>query len=190
MNCLNCNELLPEDNSSATRKYCNDKCRFDYANAKRKKLMTIAKSVLHDTDTASNTMMKTAMNTPFTPPEQEITSISLDEHYDVVDDLQAGYDLLMERINELKADIVEHKSEKKELSTMLDKIQNENRKLKTEIEILVRNHESELNGIAHKQKSIRTEIFEFAKNKEAMTGFAQAIRMLKADFTSKEDTKE
>ena len=30
---------------------------------------------------------------------------------------------------------------------------------------------------------------EFAKNKEAMTGFAQAIRMLKADFASKEDTK-
>ncbi len=194
MNCLNCNEILPEDNSSATRKYCNDKCRFDYANAKRKKLLTLAKSVLHDTDTASNTVVNTpantAMNTLLTPPEPEITTISLEEHYYVVDDLQAAYDLLMERINELQADIGEHKAEKREMKKELDHLQEEFDKLKLEKEVLIITQQQELNGISLNQKSLRSEIFEFAKNKEAMTGFAQAIKMLREDFKSKKVTDE
>lgn len=189
MNCLNCNELLPEDNSSATRKYCNDKCRFAFSNAKRKNLISLGKELAKEPET----LMEIA-----SPPE---TSISLEEHFAITDKYDAKieeYRLSIDEFNrvqqyyqdyieELKncikernAKITELKDEKDDIKDELKVLQRQYDKLQFEQTLLVESNKVDLRGIEirHEQskKSAFSELLGLAKDRDAMMSIATLVK--------------
>src|SRR5437764_625754 len=80
------------DKINSNRKYCNDTCRFAYANAKRKKLISFAKETQYVAE-----IIPLSVDSPVSSEDE---SISLDEHFEVVDKLEARIDKYIIAINE------------------------------------------------------------------------------------------
>lgn len=173
MDCQFCNEPLPDDKFNSARKYCNDKCRFAYAYAKRNKLISLGRESTGD------------ITTPLSSPSTSTSSIGklipIEEYEAMLNHTDTNEFLFRSKIQEMAGNIIDHKEEKTELKRELKEAKHKYNELMVEYSILTETHKLVLLDIERGKKSLMSEFMDVVKSKEAMEGIASIWNVAKGE---------